>query len=194
MVRFTVMVRLGLAALVALGGTLVATPANAAGALRLTQIKCIETSDTYDPDTPYFVVFVGSTSNPTDTTTVLVDPGIDVYSGQTYNLSKTVTSSNSGTVFTATVMVDQDGGRDISATDLAYIRTALHNAYQLYYWTSNWPGMGLELHRQVHDALAGGTYSDDILGLDYQKFGVGTTPSVMAFQQDDGDYRVRFAW
>ncbi|MFF4775870.1 hypothetical protein [Microtetraspora fusca] len=194
MPRFTPFVRLGVAALAALGLTLSATPANAAGSLRLTQIKCNETSDTWDPDKPYFVVFVASTSNPTDTTTVLVDPGLDVYSGKTYNLSKTITSSNASTVFTATVMVEQDEGRDIDSTDLAYIRTAMHNTYQLNYWTSNWAAMRDELRRQVDDVLAGGPGGDDILGANYRKYGVGTTPSPMVFQEDGGDYSVQFSW
>ncbi|MEU9889025.1 hypothetical protein [Sphaerisporangium sp. NPDC051011] len=194
MPRFTSFVRLGGAALAALGLMLAATPANAAGSLRLTQIKCVETADTWDPDNPYFVVFGGNLSNPTDTKTVLVDPGLETYSGKTYNLSKTITSSSAGSVFTATVMVEQDGGRDLDSNDMAYIDTAMHNAYQLNFWSSNWAAMRDELRRQVDDALAGGPGGDDILGANYRKYGPGNTPVPMAFKEDGGDYSVQFAW
>ncbi|MDH2429573.1 hypothetical protein [Sphaerisporangium sp. TRM90804] len=169
-----------------------AVPANAAaaGALRITKIDCIERSDLFGADNPYFLVFIGNPGNPDLDTTVEVDPGISTDSGHTYIANTVISNSAQAGALTISVMLDQDDAKDLTAQEIQWIGNNMHNAWQIYFWKSKSEriaGLRSVLRSTVDSYLV----NDDILGDSYATVVAGQT-AVMPFTDDGGDYKVYY--
>ncbi|TQS20830.1 hypothetical protein [Microbispora sp. KK1-11] len=169
-------------------------PANAATGIsvRLWEIKCLEKSDVGHGDRPYFVVFIGSPTNPDDNRTVLVDPGIITTDRPLPYYPKTLIASQvpSGSL-TVTVMVEQDEDRDLT-DKIQQIDTEMRGQYQISYWQAvdqKVKGLRDKLRSSVKRYLG----DDDFLGDSYATVYQGTVTSSMSFMEDGGDYRVYYS-
>src|SRR5687768_3632484 len=113
------------------GGVLSAgtLPASAAtGTLVFSQFRCLEETNEIGSDSPYFLVFSASGSNPDLNHTVLVrQPHWDdeVDSGEAFSPNTAVATVNSNSLVLAAV-VEEDDGPDLSSSDVNSIRNHMH--------------------------------------------------------------------
>ncbi|MBE3014801.1 hypothetical protein IL992_37335 [Microbispora sp. NEAU-D428] len=175
------------------------SPANAATGITvdLRQIVCAEMNDTAGSDTPYFVVFIGSPTNPDDTRVEVVYPGIETTPRKTPYTPKTKIATNvpSGSL-TVTVMLEQDGPfGDLNPGH--QIPNIMHNEYQKYFWQpieKKAAALRTALRSAVKSEMKSELLGrDDILGDSYATVYQNTVTAPMKFAEDDGEYVVRYA-
>jgi hypothetical protein len=109
----------------------------AAGQLRVSSVHCDEQNDDFGGDSPYFLVFAGSPTNPSVTNLGRYGPGSmdnEVDEGETWHPNGLVVSGVSSSWVIITIMLEEDDGNDLSAADVQNLGNAMYNQYQVSFW------------------------------------------------------------
>src|SRR5687767_10401322 len=110
----------------AVGASVVlASPTQAAyPALRVLTVHCVEETSESGADSPYFLVFAASPTNPNATAFGKWGPGyldVNVSSGEIHYPNATIISNVPSNWFLISVMMEEDDGNDFSALELQNI-------------------------------------------------------------------------
>ncbi|GAA1421960.1 hypothetical protein ACFQZ4_07340 [Catellatospora coxensis] len=119
-------------------GLAVGTPAQAATTLKVATVICNEETDEIGDDSPYFLVFAASTTNPGATAFGKWGPGgwdAEIATGDSYSPNASIVSGVSSSSWRLiSLMVEEDYDNDLNAAELQDIGTNMYNQYQLSFW------------------------------------------------------------
>ncbi|GHJ43664.1 hypothetical protein Cs7R123_10060 [Catellatospora sp. TT07R-123] len=121
------------------GGLAAAVPAHAASTLRVATVQCDEETDEIGDDSPYFVVFAASTTNPNATAFGKWGPGAwdnAVATGDIYHPNGAVVSGVGSGWIIVSLMLEEDDGNDLTASEITSIGNNMYNQYQISFWKS----------------------------------------------------------
>lgn len=178
-----------LAGMISAAGLVAATPAHAAGVLKLERVHCVEETDWIGGDSPYVLVFATSPTYSGATQFGKWGPGSwdgNVDAGDIYYPNGTITGGVQSNWTLWTVLMEEDDGNDLSSGDLNYIETAVYNQWQASFWQAAGPQQ-FAMTMAFLSAIINVTGNDDIVALRRTSVGVNTSHN-----GDDGAYWLRF--
>ncbi|WP_020521038.1 hypothetical protein [Catelliglobosispora koreensis] len=175
----------------AVGTSLIlASPAQAAyPALRVLAVHCVEETSENGDDSPYYLVFAASPTNPNATAFGKWGPGYldnNVSTDEIHYPNATIISNVPSNWFLISIMLEEDDGNDLSALELQNISNNMYNTYQA--WFGN-PFVTTQLRATLWSMADDYTYNDDRVATAYHSPG-----STVTYTGDGGQYRVRFGY
>lgn len=175
-------------------------PASAVtGTLELYRFDCIQETDESGSDSPYFLVFTASGTNPDTDNLVMVRQSSwdnEVDTGNIFRPRATIATTTPITASSLVLaaVVEEDGDPDLSAAELSSLRNQMHNAYQIQFWrpaAERVANMRAEFATAINHFLDDGPGGDDYLGNAQVPMNGSTIPSVDV-AGDGGRYRMHF--
>lgn len=175
-------------------GVLVTSPAQAqaGGTLRVKTVQCVEETDEVGDDSPYYVAFAVSPTNPNATAFGKWGPGaldVEVASGETHNPNGVILGGIPAGWTLITLMLEEDSANDLSATDRQNIDNGMYNQYQISFWK---PKSTMLFEMQMALIFLTGSYleNDDVVASGTTT--VSTAGSWVYYDGDGGRYWVNY--
>ncbi|BCJ76806.1 hypothetical protein CS0771_63500 [Catellatospora sp. IY07-71] len=173
-------------------GLAVGAPAQAGTTLRVATVQCVEETDEVGDDSPYFLVFAASTTNPGATAFGRWGPGgwdAEVASGETYYPNASIVSGVSSGWLLISVMLEEDYDNDLSAGEITWIGNNMYNQYQISFWKDA-ATRNSELRNTLRNTTNMYLSNDELVAT------AATTASVSGtwatYVGDGGNYKVKY--
>lgn len=118
-------------------GLAAGSPAQAATTLKVATVICNEETDEIGDDSPYFLVFAASTTNPGATAFGKWGPGgwdDEIASGDSYSPNASIATGVGSGWRLISLMVEEDYDNDLTAGEIAWIGNNMYNQYQISFW------------------------------------------------------------
>ncbi|GAA2359075.1 hypothetical protein Cme02nite_35460 [Catellatospora methionotrophica] len=171
-------------------GLAVSSPAQAATTLKVTTVICNEETDELGDDSPYFLVFAASTTNPGATAFGKWGPGgwdDEIASGDSYSPNGTVaTGVSSSSWRLISLMVEEDYDNDLTASEITWIGNNMFNQYQISFWKPT-STMISEMRAALRNTTAMYLSNDDMVATDDSSIG-----GWAYYVGDGGSYQVKY--
>ncbi|MEV4410328.1 hypothetical protein [Catellatospora sp. NPDC049609] len=173
-------------------GLAASAPAHAATTLRVATVQCLEETDEVGDDSPYFLVFAASPTNPSATAFGKWGPGgwdAEVASGETYYPNAAIASGVGSGWLLITVMLEEDYDNDLSAGEITSIGNNMFNQYQISFWKDQATKIS-ELRNTLRNTTNLYLSNDELVAT-----ASGTASASGSWAQyvgDGGNYRVRY--
>ncbi|WP_144120790.1 hypothetical protein [Catellatospora sichuanensis] len=171
-------------------GLAVSSPAQAATTLKVANVICHEETDEVGDDSPYFLVFAASTTNPSATAFGKWGPGgwdAEIATGDSYSPNASIVSGvGSSSWRLISLMVEEDYDNDLTAGEIAWIGNNMFNQYQISFWQPA-STMISELRATLRNTTAMYLSNDDMVATASSTIG-----SYAGYVGDGGYYQVRY--
>ncbi|MEU8075177.1 hypothetical protein AB0B31_06980 [Catellatospora citrea] len=171
-------------------GLAAGSPAQAATTLKVATVICNEETDEIGDDSPYFLVFAASTTNPGATAFGKWGPGgwdDEIASGDSYSPNASIASGvSSSTWRLISLMVEEDYDNDLTAGEIAWIGNNMYNQYQISFWKPT-STMISEMRATLRNTTAMYLSNDDMVATASSTIG-----SYASYIGDGGNYQVRY--
>ncbi|GAB4055578.1 hypothetical protein [Catellatospora paridis] len=171
-------------------GLAVGSPAQAATTLKVATVICHEETDEIGDDSPYFLVFAASTTNPGATAFGKWGPGgwdDEIASGDSYSPNASIVSGvGSSTWRLISLMVEEDYDNDLTAGEIAWIGNNMYNQYQISFWKPA-STMISEMRAALRNTTSLYLSNDDMVATASSTIG-----SYASYVGDGGSYQVRY--
>ncbi len=164
----------------------IAAPAQAAS-LKVASVQCYEETDEIGNDSPYFMVFAASLTNPSATAFGKWGPGSldnNVASGSIFYPGASIIGSVPSGWVLISIMMEEDDGNDMSSLELQNIGNNMHNYYQIWFGS---PFMASQMRAMLISMADDYSTNDDIVATASSSVG-----DLVAYVGDGGNYRVRY--
>lgn len=168
----------------------VGAPAQAATTLKVATVICNEETDEIGDDSPYFLVFAASTTNPSATAFGKWGPGgwdAEIATGDSYSPNASIVSGVANSSWRLiSLMVEEDYDNDLTAGEIQSIGNNMFNQYQLSFWKPTTTLIS-EMRAALRNTTATYLSNDDMVATASSSIG-SWTPYV----GDGGSYQVRY--
>ncbi|MBB5867132.1 hypothetical protein F4553_000511 [Allocatelliglobosispora scoriae] len=185
---------LGAVAGVAVAASLAtAVPAFAASSLRVATVECDEETDEIGDDSPYFLVFAASPTNPNATAFGKWGPGgwdNEVATGDIYHPNATIVSGVSSGWLIISLMLEEDDGNDLTASEITSIGNNMYNQYQISFYKAQATKIS-ELRSTIVGTTGMYLGNDDMVASSGNTVAAGGTP--VHYVGDGGNYWVTYS-
>jgi hypothetical protein len=151
-------------------------------------VQCLVETSEIGSDSPYFMVFAASLTNPDATTFGKWGPGyLDnvVNTGETFAPNASIIANVPSNWVLISIMMEEDDGNDMSSLELQNIGNNMHNYYQIWFGSSSMPSQMRAMLRGMADDYS---TNDDIVATGYSSVG-----ALVTYSGDGGVYRVRYS-